>query len=221
MNCSYCSNKGYIESSILRDNRSYPTILKCPNPKCNHESKYYNKIKELFSDDSTISAKELLSEIRSKNHNIDYPVDLNNKGQLDPIGPGLVEKPQEPVSLNSESNNNQKDPTRNSESTGPGSSQVTSNADHLKVTYNPDDYPFIPSAIIKHYNNMSEEGRKDFIIALDTPWGPKYCESIPEANRISMVIKEYSDCGEELTIASGFDNVEVFPLGYSLGFGFD
>lgn len=234
MNCPTCKNKGYQESLIAKDATYSPIITKCPNPNCPHTSKYYDKIREQFSEPKNKLSQQRIREILSqaiKDYQLpdDFVIDVppaviaHGPEVLKKYVEGYCEKAieightrpdpnlnQDLDSLDQGLNNLNKDPSDPARPDVDRSIEVPVSASRGEV-----HYPHLNEEFLSGYKKMVEMGVQP---CLHTPFGIMPVYSLEEANRIMGILNSYWNKEKELNFADSFENVTVFPLERALGF---
>jgi len=238
MNCPSCNNKGYIESSIIRDNSNFPMAIKCPNPNCPFKANYYQYIKNRYSNSEvpkeSVNTYDIVNPHTKEHVDIYIPQSILDQGSVvisnyvmdyirklpnspiqseSPIEP--TRTPLEPTSKEFEPTRTPLEPTRTPESRGP--SQVPANDTDQKVEMDT-TYPNLPKAVVTQYNDLTGKHGEGLPLMLDTPFGPKEMKNLEDANKTIGIINKYFKFADELSYADEFENVIVFPLGKALGF---
>jgi len=226
MKCESCDSKGYQESSIAKDATFQPMIIKCPNPNCPFEDKYYQMIRDTYSNNPKPFKLEEGEKIVPKRYSYDvfqqHLVDISKKYGDVSVD---VEIPQEVMDMGDDKvleyvkehmdhkYGKSKENSDRINQTGP--EPVRSGFSDGNEKMDP-VYKNMPKALVKFAKETMLTDPSSGII-LKTPFGPLVTRNLDSANRIMGIIKQYWKHEDELAFAEKQDNVIIFPLGRALG----
>lgn len=196
MTCKTCDNKGFVHSEVLKDNTSYPMLMKCPNPNCPHESKYYKAIKDRYSNN-------ISEQVLPNKQGPDQA--LQDSKDHEPTANTHVNVSVSQVDLQDE----QLISDKIDESLSSARQNSTPGMDSV--------YPNVPADLANYYRDGVKKD-PDFQLVLQTPWGNKVLKSLREADRLLGIINKYSIHYDHLSKIDKVKNVTVFPINKSLGF---
>lgn len=239
-NCDSCNGTGYIKSHIAKDASIKPLVVKCPNPNCPNESKYYQYIKDKYSlslEEQVLPTKDFVPEPKPTQIDIKIPSELLNQPnelaniinkeiqRQAPMGqPGTQPNNPNPNLNNPETNVSNPKPNLNNPETSvssprakgtPGTSQAPQSQLPGKVEMDT-QYPHLPKAMVQQFNKYKDQEEMAGI-QLNTPFGVLSTRDLGFANRVTGIVQSYQKHTDSLDLADSLDNVTIFPLDKSLG----